>query len=228
MLDVNMIQIAGVIDQDEADMLQQCGVRWLGFPLWLPVHREDLTEAAAARIIGNLAPPAVGVLITYLDRADEIAALCRRIGTRIVQLHAEVRPEELARLRAIAPGLTVIKSLVVGLHDPESMARTLSQLTSLVDAFITDTYDPATGACGATGKTHDWAVSRFLVELSERPVILAGGLTPDNVKQAIQQVGPAGVDAHTGVENADGRKSQDKVRQFLEAAQEGFAMIHGV
>jgi phosphoribosylanthranilate isomerase len=228
MLDVNMIQIAGVIDQDEADMLQQCGVRWLGFPLRLPVHREDLTEAAAARIIGNLAPPAVGVLITYLDRADEIAALCRRIGTRIVQLHAEVRPEELARLRAIAPGLTVIKSLVVGLHDPESMARTLSQLTSLVDAFITDTYDPATGACGATGKTHDWAVSRFLVELSERPVILAGGLTPDNVKQAIQQVGPAGVDAHTGVENADGRKSQDKVRQFLEAAQEGFAMIHGV
>jgi phosphoribosylanthranilate isomerase len=227
MPDVNMIQIAGVMDQDEADMLRQCGVRWLGFPLRLPVHREDLTEAAAARIISSLTPPAIGVLITYLDRADEIAAFCSAMGTTTVQLHADVRREELSQLRTIAPELTVIKSLVVGLHAPELLADTLRNLSSLVDAFITDTYDPATGASGATGKTHDWAVSRSLVELSERPVILAGGLGPENVKQAILAVGPAGVDAHTGVENANGRKSRGKVLRFLAEAQEGFALMRG-
>lgn len=58
-----MIQIAGVIDAAEAEMLQQCGIRYLGFPLRLPVHREDLTEEEAATIIKSLAPPVSGVLI---------------------------------------------------------------------------------------------------------------------------------------------------------------------
>jgi phosphoribosylanthranilate isomerase len=92
-----------------------------------------------------------------------------------------------------------------------------------VDAFILDTYDPATGASGATGKTHDWAVSRRLVAISPRPVLLAGGLHPANVAQAIRTVRPAGVDAHTGVEGADGRKDPDRVRAFLAAARAAFA-----
>ena len=68
MLEEDLIQIAGVIDAAEAQMLQQCGVRYLGFPLRLPVHREDLTEEEAAAIIKSLAPPVFGVLITYLSR----------------------------------------------------------------------------------------------------------------------------------------------------------------
>ena len=81
---------------------------------------------------------------------------------------------------------------------------------------------PPTGACGATGRTHDWSVSRKLVELSSRPVILAGGLMPDNVRQAIQQVRPAGVDAHTGVEGPDGRKDPAPIRRFVAEARAAF------
>jgi hypothetical protein len=73
MLQEKLIQIAGVIDAAEAQMLQQSGVHYLGFPLRLPVHREDLTEEAAAAIITSLAPPVFGVLITYLHEASEIA-----------------------------------------------------------------------------------------------------------------------------------------------------------
>jgi phosphoribosylanthranilate isomerase len=102
----------------------------------------------------------------------------------------------------------------------EAMAR---ELSPLVDAFITDTFDPKTGASGATGKTHDWRVSRRLVEAVDRPVILAGGLTPENVKRAILEVRPAGVDSHTGVEDSSGRKSRDKICKFLSEAQEAFA-----
>jgi phosphoribosylanthranilate isomerase len=220
-----LIQIAGVIDAAEADMLQRCGVRYLGFPLRLPVHREDLTEKQAAAIIKSLAAPAFGVLITYLDRASEIAAFCDTLGTRIVQLHGEIERDELKRLRILDPNLTVIKSLVIGMRDDRALEAMLRELTPFVDAFITDTFDPNTGASGATGKTHDWRVSRRLVELADRPVILAGGLTPENVKRAILEVRPAGVDSHTGVEDTSGRKSREQVEKFLSEANEAFEIV---
>lgn len=225
MLEDNLIQIAGVIDAAEAQMLQQCGVRYLGFPLRLSVHREDITEDEAAMIIKGLVPPVFGVLITYLAEANEIAALCRSMGARIVQLHGEIHLEELKRLKTLDPTLTVIKSLVVGMHDDKTLEARVNELSPFVDAFITDTFDPKTGASGATGKTHDWSVSRHLAELSDRPVILAGGLTPENVKQAILEVRPAGVDSHTGLEDSTGRKSREKVEKFLSEAHEAFALL---
>ena len=225
MFEENFVQIAGVIDRAEAEMLQQCGVRYLGFPLRLPVHREDLAEGEAAAIIKGLAPPVFGVLITYLNQAKEIADFCHALGARIVQLHGEIERDEIERLRAIDPSLKVIKSLVVGMHDDRALETVVRDFSAYVDAFITDTFDRTTGASGATGKTHDWRVSRRLVELSEPPVILAGGLTPENVRKAIMEVRPAGVDSHTGVEDASGRKSREKVEKFLAEACEAFQHV---
>lgn len=91
-----------------------------------------------------------------------------------------------------------------------------------VDAFLLDTFDPVTGASGATGKIHDWGISRRLVEISTRPVILAGGLTPLNVRQAILMVRPAGVDVHSGVENHNGNKNRQRVKKFVSEAREAF------
>jgi phosphoribosylanthranilate isomerase len=226
MLEENLVQVAGVIDNAEAQLLQQCGVRYLGFPLRLPVHREDLTEQDAAAIINSLAPPVFGVLITYLSEASEIAAFCNELGARIVQLHGDIDQDELKRLKTLDPNLTVIKSLVIGMRDDKALEAILRELSPFVDAFITDTFDPNTGASGATGKTHDWGVSRRLVELSHRPTILAGGLTPENVQRAILEVRPAGVDSHTGVEDSTGRKSREKVQKFLSEAYQGFALIN--
>ena len=225
MLAENLIQIAGVIDAAEAQMLQRCGVRYLGFPLRIPVHREDLTEREAAAIIGSLTPPVFGVLITYLYEATEIAAFCHALGAPIVQIHGDIDRGELKRLKSLDPNLTVIKSLVVGMSDHKVLEATLRKLSPFVDAFITDTFDPKTGASGATGKTHDWRVNRRLVELADRPIILAGGLTPENVKRAILEVGPTGVDSHTGVEDSTGRKSREKVQKFLSEANEAFDLV---
>lgn len=225
MLTRNLIQIAGIIDAAEADMLQRCGVKYLGFPLRLPVHRQDICEESASQIIKSLKPPVFGVLITYLDDAEEISALCASLGARIVQLHGEIEPDELAKLREIAPRLSVVKSLVVGLHTERVLESMVERLSGSVDAFITDTYDPATGASGATGKVHDWRISRRLVEMSGQPVILAGGLDPVNVRRAILEVGPAGVDAHTGVEDASGRKSRAKIEMFVSEAEVGFRLL---
>ena len=218
-----LIQVAGIRDRAEAALLQDCGIHYLGFPFRLPVNREDLTEAEAAAIIRSLRPPVRGVLITYLDQAQAIADFCRALGARMVQLHGDISAAELARLRELDPGLRLIKSLVVGLHRMSVLERLVVELGPLVDGFLTDTYAPETGAAGATGRTHDWAVSRRLVELSPRPVILAGGLTPANVRQAIAAVRPAGVDVHTGVEDASGRKEGAKVREFVAEARAAFA-----
>jgi phosphoribosylanthranilate isomerase len=225
MLKHNLIQIAGVIEEAEAEMLLQCGVHYLGFPLRLPVHQEDLTEEAASQIIRKLKPPRFGVLITYLDDAVEIVNFCRMLSARMVQLHGEVAVGELKKLKELDPELTVVKSLVVGLHTIETLEWMVGQMSAFVDGFIADTYDPVSKASGGTGKTHDWSISKRLVQLSDRPVILAGGLTPDNVRKGILDVKPAGVDSHTGVEDGSGRKSRIKVEKFVAEAKAGFKQI---
>ena len=217
------IQIAGICDSAEADLVIRCGVPALGFPLRLAVHPEDLTEDEATRVIASISPPSFGVLITYLDKAPDIDAFCRKLGVRHVQLHGDVTRDQLALLRKLDPDLFIIKSLIVRGGNRAGLQREVADLADFVDAFITDTYDPATGATGATGKLHDWRISADLVARSPRPVILAGGLKPDNVFDAIRQVRPAGVDAHTGVEGPGGRKNEALVRRFVTEAQRGFA-----
>ena len=222
-----IIQIAGIVDEAEARMLAESGAHRLGFPLGLDIHREDLPEDDAAVIIRTLGLGPRAWLITYLDDARAIAALCRRLGCTGVQLHGALGKERVAELRALRPDLQVIKSLIVQEDNLAALEARVTAFSPHVDGFITDTFDPATGASGATGKTHDWAVSRRLVELGPRPVILAGGLTPENVARAIRTVRPAGVDAHTGVEGPDGRKDPHRVRAFVAEAEEAFAALAG-
>ncbi len=218
----HFIQIAGIRDQQEAEMLIAAGVDWLGFPLRLMIHKEDLLEAEAVQIIKSLRPPHEGVLITYLNKADEIVTLCHSLGTGKIQIHGEITLEQLKAVKVLDSSLFVIKSLVVRDNNQNALEDEVHSLSPNIDAFITDTYDPASGACGATGKTHDWQVSRRLVEISPRPVILAGGLRPENVARAITEVRPAAVDVHTGVEGPDGRKDLRLVRAFIEQARAAF------
>ncbi len=220
------IQIAGVLDQAEADMLISCGVYYLGFPLRLPVHKEDLSEQEACNIIKTLSPPCHGVLITYLNQAQDILDFCNFLGTSIIQLHGDICLSELRKIKNQQPNLTLIKSLVIGLSPISTLLRMLEQFSPYVDAYITDTFDPKTGASGATGKTHDWRISQRFVKESPRPVILAGGLTPQNVREAILEVKPHGVDTHTGIEDPSGRKNYDDVKTFVAEALEAFHIVN--
>lgn len=221
----NIIQIAGIRNADEANLLLDGGVDYIGFPLRLAYHQPDLTESAAAEIITQLHCSRQSVLITYLTDARKIAELSCFLGVKIVQLHGAIAPAEVKRLRKIAPELAIIKSLIVKGDNLPELQKSVDKFHSLVNAFITDTFDPATGACGATGKTHDWEISRQLVEYAAKPVILAGGLNPSNVRAAILTVQPDGVDAHTGVENADGRKDKLLLQKFVSEARQAFALL---
>lgn len=221
----NIIQVAGIIDQQEADLVKQCGVRFLGFPLRLPVNKEDLTEDEAAQIIKTFDEHTHSVIISYSSSASEAIELCDKLGSKIIQLHGQINLNEIKKFKELKPDVTVIKSLVIGENTIKKLESIITEYNQDIDAFITDTFDPDTGASGATGKTHDWKISKKFVELSPKPVILAGGLNPENVYEAIIQVKPAGVDVHTGVENSTGRKDKTLLNKFVDEAKKAFKII---
>jgi phosphoribosylanthranilate isomerase len=210
------VQIAGVSTLDEALAAEQAGADALGFTVRLPqgIH-DDLTEVKARGIVAVLPPFIATVAITYVEEAREAADLCRYLGVGVVQLHGAFSVEQLHKLRALAPHLKIIKAVHVTGPEAIENARPYERR---VDAIILDTYDPETGRHGATGKTHDWLLSREIVEKVRTPIILAGGLTPENVGDAIHTVRPWGVDVHTGVEDADGTRNIAKIRAFIERA----------
>lgn len=212
-------------------MLAACGVTHAGLPLRLDFHAPDVDEDQARGIVAGLAGLCKTVCITYQADAAGTLELCRFLGVDGVQLHGPFPLAELRALREAAPGLFVIKSLVIGRVGGRGGEAALLEdaraAAPFVDAFLTDTFDPATGASGATGKAHDWAISRRLAETLPRPLILAGGLHPGNVAAAIAAVHPAGVDAHTGLEDATGAKDEGLVRRFVAEARAAWAAICG-
>ncbi|KUN12608.1 N-(5'-phosphoribosyl)anthranilate isomerase [Streptomyces canus] len=220
-----LVQVAGVIDAAEADMIIQQGADWLGFALRLPSGKDDIPEQDAAVIIKGLDAPHAGVLISYLTDAEEISDFCRELGVVAVQLHGDVETAQLRRLKEIRPDLFVLKSLVVKQDNAEELLKLVDDTHAFVDMYITDTFDPRTGAKGATGLTHDWNVSAELVRRSPKPLMMAGGLNPENVGDAIRAVRPAAVDAHTGLEGPDGRKDRAKVAKFVAEARRAFDEI---
>jgi phosphoribosylanthranilate isomerase len=220
-----LIHVAGVIDLAEAELLIDCGVAYLGFPLVLDHHTQDLTVNEAASIVSKLGDRATFFAITYLNSARDILDLCRVLSVGMVQLHGETSLEQIQRLREQSPTLRIIKSLIVRGTNADALIDEVQRYEADVDIFITDTFDPETGASGATGRVHDWEISRRLVETSSKPVILAGGLNASNVRQAIRHVRPAGVDVHTGIEAGDGRKCADQTKRFVEEARAAFAEV---
>jgi len=209
-----MIQIAGVSSFEDSARMISLGVDALGYTLRLPSGIHDgLTEEKARALIAQLPPfvPAVG--ITYITDAGEAIAFAQYMGIHTMQLHARVEEGMMRELKHALPYLKVIKS--VNVVNEASIDEALEHAQE-ADALILDTYDPVTHRHGATGKTHDWAISAEIVRRCAKPVILAGGLTPDNVAEAISRVRPWGVDVHTGVEHPDGTKDWDKVRAFVQ------------
>ena len=210
------VQIAGVSSLEEALAAEQAGADALGFTVRLPTGVHDgLTEAKARGIIAALPPFITSVAITYVENPREAVDLCRYLGVAALQLHGPFPIQELPLIRAALPHLKLIRTVHV--TGPEALAQARA-LDRRVDALILDTYDPATGRHGATGKTHDWSISRQIVAQTRTPVILAGGLTPENVADAIRTVGPWAVDVHSGVEDPDGTRNLGALRAFIARA----------
>lgn len=159
-------------------------------------------------------PAAEPVLVTHLPDPAAVAAMAREIGVITIQVHGDVSPDGMRALRRLAPGHRLIKAVHV--TGPDALARA-TIFAPLADALLLDSR--TVDRLGGTGRTHDWTISRRIVAaIAPVPVILAGGLTPDNVAAAIAEVRPAGVDVNSGVEDAAGAKDPIRMRAFISAA----------
>ena len=159
------------------------------------------------------------VRVTHVTDPAEVHALARRIGSTAIQVHSEMPPEGLAWLKVQDASYRLRKSWhVLGLESLDYG----DAYRGVADAFLLDSANVATGQVGGTGKTHDWSLSAEIVRrFAGTPVIVAGGLNPENVSAAVRQIRPAGVDVNSGTKGVDGFKDAARVRAFVQAAKGG-------
>ena len=175
-----------------------------------PIGEVQAHEAASA------CPPGVSpVLLTSREDPHAIVDHARSAGVGVVQLVRHLDPVVHVALRRVASWLRLIQ--VVHVEDEHALELSRSY-AGLADALLLDSGRPAltVAELGGTGRPHDWTVSRRIVQASPVPVWLAGGLTPGNVGEAIEQVNPFGVDLCTGVRTA-GRLDARKLSAFFHA-----------
>ena len=144
------------------------------------------------------------VAVTHLQTAHDIIPLLKELNVDTVQLHNDITLEEIKKIQRALPYLKIIKAVSVTGKESISNAK---KFDGYVDSIILDsrTHD----RLGGTGVTHDWTISRAIVKELTIPVILAGGLTPDNLYNAITTVRPYAVDVNSGVET-EHRKDPQK------------------
>jgi phosphoribosylanthranilate isomerase len=218
------IQVAGVSSLEEALFCATVGVDAVGFTLDIPSGIHDgLTRQRARRIIEKLPAGLNAVIITYLHEAAHLHGLLEDVGGDAVQLHGTISKEELTAFRRLHPSVKTIGRITV--RDERSIEEATRMSADLYDALILDSWDPRSGRIGATGLVHDWSISAEIVRRSSVPIILAGGLNPNNVSEAVIKVSPKGVDAHTGIENPDGTRNFEKIRMFAKSALDAFGTI---
>lgn len=197
------VKVCGIRRLDDALLAVDSGAWALGFIF----HRESpryINPEDAARIIERLPGEVltVGVFVDY--PIDELNDVVRQAGLGAAQLHGAESPEYAREVEAS----TIIKAYRVGEAFDVDVLEPYQDCTILLD-----TYRP--GQAGGTGETFDWEIARRVGE--KAPVILAGGLGPDNVREAIRVARPQAVDVSSGVELAPGVKDPAAIRRLFEA-----------
>lgn len=200
---------------EEASTAIAAGADAIGLVSAMPSGPGPIAEELICQIAAFV-PRSVGTfLLTSLTRADEIAEQHGRCLTSTIQLVDRVEDGAHAELRRLLPGVRLVQVIHVTGEEALEEARAVE---THVDAILLDSGNPklAIKELGGTGRVHDWTVSAQIVSAVEVPVFLAGGLRADNVRSAIEQVRPYGVDVCSGV-RTDGRLDPAKVNAFMAA-----------
>jgi len=214
------VKICGVRSFDEANGIIEAGADALGFHMDLEHSRCLLTAATANAIISKLPPFISSVVVTSQTNPKELLRIVKSTGATTLQLHNELLPEKLNDIKKFFFETKIYVAISVTSDESIAVARSFE---GFADTVILDSVNKETGARGGTGRTHDWSISKKIVESTSVRVILAGGLNPRNVAGAIQAVRPYAVDVNSGVSNPDGTKDSLKVKAFVEQAKAAFS-----
>jgi phosphoribosylanthranilate isomerase len=221
-----IVQIYGVTTPEDAAMVDAAGPDNVGVVLDEGIDTWDSVDEATMRTILPELRDTTVVALSLSTERDRILRTVACIEPAIVHLARAwggLDLEALARLRDDLAPIQLMLTVPVRDATAVDAARALAPLC---DALLLDSAHPRTGVVGASGLTHDWSHSRSVVDAVDVPVVLAGGLGPENVREAIRRVGPAGVDSETRTSRHDDRRRKDpeKVRQFIARAREAAEM----
>jgi len=198
------VKICGITNVEDALVAVEAGADALGFIFYEESPRFVTTETAAA-IIQQLPRPVARVGVFVNATVEAVLEAMSRCHLSLLQFHGDESPEFCLQF-----GLMSLKAFRVR---DESVFQELQRYPT--DAWLLDAFSPA--GLGGTGETFNWDLAIQANQLG-RPIFLAGGLTPENVAEAVARVRPFGVDVSSGVEVAPGRKDHAKVRAFIQAA----------
>jgi phosphoribosylanthranilate isomerase len=195
------VKICCIQSLDEARSAVAAGASALGLVSEMPSGPGVIPEEAIAAIAAAVPPPVVPFLLTCRQDATSLAAQQRRVRVGTLQLCDRLPSGAHAELRSALPGVRLVQ--VVHVTGPEAVDEA-REVAPRVDAVLLDSGNPrlAVKELGGTGRRHDWSLSRRIREALEVPVFLAGGLTADNVADAIAAVGPFALDVCGGVRTA--------------------------
>lgn len=211
-----IVQIYEVQNSVEAKALVKLGVDYIGVLVGKGKYPRELNFEQAKEIFESLPKGTKGVALSLSDDLEEIAELVEKTNSDILHLGPSpenLSPADVKKLKERFSDLKIMRTIPVMNKESIELAKRYNEIA---DYLLLDTYRKKDFQLGATGETHDWSISREIVESVKIPVILAGGLGPDNVAEAIQRVKPAGVDSKTKTDRTDGkRKDLEKVKEFV-------------
>lgn len=202
---MTFIKICGITNLDDALAAVALGADALGFNFYKPSPRY-LSPARARAIIERLPAPVLKVGVFVNEEAEAIKRIANEAGVSALQLHGDESPEY---CQSLAADHYVIKTLAVSEEFDKAMAHAYD-----VEAIMLDTRHSSLR--GGTGRAFDWTIAREIGEVVPR-LFLAGGLSPENIYQAIETVRPYAVDACSALETRPGIKNHARMRAFVEA-----------
>ena len=211
-----LVQIYEVSNPAEAKKLAEIGVDHIGVLVGKGKYPRELSIEEAKKIFQSLPSQTKKVVLSLSNDLGEISEIIEQLNPDILHLGIveEILPlSEVKKIREKYPKLKLMRSIAI---INEKSIKLAKEYDGIVDYLLLDTYK---SQLGATGEVHSWDISRKIVDSVKIPVILAGGLGPDNVAEAIQKVRPAGVDSKTKTDKANSHeKDIDKVKEFVKIA----------
>jgi|ERR1700691_5960161 len=207
------VKICCIGSAEESALAIACGASALGLVSHMPSGPGVIDDERIAEIAASI-PPAIGTfLLTSRQSVSDIIEQQRFCRTNSIQICDRLIRGTHRELKDAMPGISIVQ--VVHVTGPESVEEA-SRAAVHADAILLDSGNQsrAVKELGGTGRTHDWTLSRAIRERIGIPLFLAGGLTPDNVGQAIEEVGPFALDVCSGV-RTDDRLDESKLRRFF-------------
>ena len=211
------VKICGITNTEDAKIAIDLGADFIGLIVEVPVQTpRKLAVEQAREIIDKISNSVKKVIVIMPSSMTDVRNIVKTLSPDYLQLHGNESPKLISEIKENFEELKLIKTFHI--DNKSTLDPVLDDITLYNEAIDAVLLDTKTDKIGGTGKTHDWNLSKKIMENIDVPLFLSGGLNPDNVKEAVKTVKPFAVDVASGVESEPGKKDFEKVKKFIHNA----------